>query len=182
MNFAGYDVNATDMSTLKSEAEKIRHNLLILMIPFNMHDLLPAPEAMDRLPQTIFANRTMETYCRDLSFQDDKTQVATDKLRQLSKSDYEAFVSNMGESNIFDLLTRMEAYADAFVMCTSIYSSYLSQIDQFAQWTFEFSSMGFTLEETFNYEVDSQVIIELIILKHYLSHVSSSNGPNGHLF
>ena len=115
----------------------------------------------------------METYCSDLSFQDDITQDGRDKLRQLSKSDYEAFVSNTGESNIFDLLTWMEAYADAFVMCTSIYSSYLSKIDQFAQRAFEFSSMEFTLEDTFNYEVDSQVIIELIILKFHLSHVSS---------
>ena len=88
-------------------------------------------------------------------------------MEHLSKSGYESFMSNFSQSDIMDLIDWMEVYADAFVNCTSLYSSYISRVGLLAQSAFDLASRELTFGETFNYEVVSEVILEMRFLILY---------------
>ena len=153
----GYDVDTTDMATLNSKALEIKQNLLILISPFDLSAQLPIARHTDRLPKTLFPNRTVKMKCTNLSFQHNITVAAVEKLENLSRSQDDAFVSSLDAFDILGLVDWMEAYNDIFVNCTSIYPSYIARVEELAKSAFNLVSTKFTPDGKFDTEVESQV-------------------------
>ena len=161
IRFMGYGFDITDIATLNSKALELKQNLLILMSPFNISSYLALSTPKDRLPETIFPGRAVENNCTNLSFQHNITRAALDKLHDLSRSQHEEFVSNLSEFNILGLVDWMQDYADNFESCTSIYSDYISRVEGLVQLSSNLASSKFTTAGKFNFEVDSQVSVNL---------------------